>query len=297
MTPTSQLALPFACLFTLATAATACAMDDRSKNMASDETRSQQEIGKQIVTDTKRHQSQTESGSQAMRQQSPSESMTESQPTTEDQQRVSQQMAESGNAMGVPEPGSVQDQESTQKQRRPEASHEKRSQATVSGAKYFVYGDVIRIDGDNFFVRDADSGDEVKLLVNQDTNLDCGSAPQSGGTMSTEREQAAGGTERQRAQGQRPDETAAGSGFKAGDCHFKTGDKVKAEVSDVGTVTTLKFMQPGSGTPSATTRMQGTPPQNPSENVSETEQLDRSPSGDRLKKQAEGKEAPSDLRQ
>jgi hypothetical protein len=283
-----QWAVPVFCAVTFGMASTACAMGDKSTDTARGDTRSQQEIGRQIVTDTKRHSSQP-----------PSHTMDQQQSiSTEEHQRVSQQMAAGSNAMGVPEPGSVSDQESTAKQRRPDSQHrsDQNAQVTLGGSKYFVYGEVLRIEGDNYFLRDQESGDEVRLIVNRDTNLDCGATPTAGGTMSTEREQQpAEATERQRAQGQRANETAAGSGFTAGDCSFNQGDKVKAEVSDVGTVTTLKFMpkEQGSGKASATTQMQGTNP----ENVSEDASRDRSPSAEQLKKQTEGKEAPAELRQ
>jgi hypothetical protein len=233
----NKAGFPVACMLTLATAATGCAMGDQNRDVARDDTRSQEEIGKQIVTDTKRHGDQ--SGAPAMDQQQRSQ----------DQQRASQQMSSGSNAMGVPEPGTVSDQESTEKQRNPGSQHtpDQNAQVTLGGAKPLVYGVVIRIVGDDYFVRDGESGDEVRLIVNRDTNLDCGAAATAGGAMSTEREPSGGGTERQRAQGQRGDETAAGSGFQAGDCSFKTGDNIKAEVSDVGTVTTLKFMPEQTG--------------------------------------------------
>jgi hypothetical protein len=163
-----------------------------------------------------------------------------------DQQRFDKQIQKGGDEMGVPTPGSVGDQETTKKKRNPsrQQSAEQNAQVTMGGAQYFVYGAVLKIEGDNFFIKDEESGDEVKLIVNQDTNMDCGSKPTSGGSMAADRpgEQDTGSTKRQQAQGQRKDETATGSGFSAGKCAFQPGDKVKAEVSDLGTVTTLKLM-------------------------------------------------------
>jgi hypothetical protein len=100
-------------------------------------------------------------------------------------------------------------------------------------------------------------------------------------------------------QGQRQDETAAGSGFKIGDCSFKQGDKVKAEVSDVGTVTTLKFvtddemsgrqsMRGGTGPLGSATQSEG---------ASADDTRDKSPSRDALQERIQGQEAPQDLRQ
>jgi hypothetical protein len=163
-----------------------------------------------------------------------------------DQQRFDKQIQKGGDEMGVPTPGSVADQETTKKKRNPsrQQSAEQNAQVTMGGAQYFVYGDVLKIEGDSYFIKDEESGDEVKLIVNQDTNLDCAVTPTSGGSMATDRpgEQSTGSTKRQQAQGQRKDETATGSGFSAGKCAFQPGDKVKAEVSDLGTVTTLKLM-------------------------------------------------------
>lgn len=47
-------------------------------------------------------------------------------------------------------------------------------------------------------------------------------------------------------QGQRKDETAMGSGVQMGQssgCSFRAGDRVKADVSDVGTVTTIRYLR------------------------------------------------------
>jgi hypothetical protein len=207
-------------------------------------------------------------------------------------------MGEEGNAMGVPEPGTVSDQESTNKQRQPsrQQSPRENAQVTIGGANYFVTGEVLKIEDERYFIRDAESGNEVHLLVNRDTNLDCGAAGSSGGTMSTDRERSnTGATKRQQAQGQRQDETAAGSGFKIGDCSFKRGDKVKAEVSDVGTVTTLKLMPEDTGHSqrSSSVTIEGTR----DGGVSAEDARDKSPSRDALQERIEGQEAPQGLRQ
>jgi hypothetical protein len=83
--------------------------------------------------------------------------------------------------LGVPEPGSVSDQETTQKQRNPAREHrtDQNTQVTLGGAKSFVTGEVLRIDGDFPFVKDDDSGDEVRLLVNKDTRKICKSGTAS----------------------------------------------------------------------------------------------------------------------
>lgn len=214
-----------------------------------------------------------------------------------DQKRFDQQIEKGGGEMGVPVPGSVADQESTKKKRDPsrQESAEQNAQVTMGGAQYFVYGDVLKIEGDNYFIKDEESGNEVKLIVNKDTNMDCGTKPTSGGSMATKRDrQQSGATERQQAQGQRKDETATGSGFGSG-CAFQKGDKVKAEVSDMGTVTTLKLMtaeQHGKSAASAGSFESQVP--QPSGTATGKDTRDKSP--DIQKEHMESAVAPPDLR-
>ena len=154
--------------------------------------------------------------------------------------------------MGVPEPGSVADIEDTRKQPDPTqmASPESASQVTLGGANYFVEGAVLKIDGQHYTVRRDESGEQVKLIVNQDTNLDCAGATASEApkkeALTSERipaeKQAPQASPRQLEQGQRKDETARGAGFRIGQCDFRPGDRVKAEVDDNGRVTTLKYL-------------------------------------------------------
>lgn len=158
--------------------------------------------------------------------------------------------ADSDAQLGMPPPGTAGDQENTKKQRNPAKDHraDQNAQVTLGGAKSTVVGEIKKIQGDFFFVRDDESGDEVRLLVNRDTNMDCGGAMSqtrqegASGKGAAAEQQMAGSTGRQREQGQRPDETAVGSGFRVGACAFNAGDKVKAEIDDNGRVTTLKFL-------------------------------------------------------
>src|SRR5262249_39530841 len=102
-----------------------------------------------------------------------------------------------------------------------------------------------------------ESGDEVRLLVNNDTNLDCSATPSStrdassSEIVATDRvsahQQAPEASDRQKEQGQNKDETAIGSGFRIGACAFKPGDRIKAEVDDMGRVTTLRSMPNSEG--------------------------------------------------
>jgi hypothetical protein len=197
--------------------------------------------------------------------------------------------------LGTPAPGSVSDQESTVKQRNPakDQTTEQSSQMTLGGAKYVVTGEVLKVDGKYFFVKDAESGDEVRLVVNNDTHIIC--ATSAGG----EKASIGKGTEQgqhdaskqQMAQGQRKDETAAGSGFQMGsgsDC-FKAGDKVKAEVSDMGTVTTLRYAAEEKASETAKLR--------PAEGEGIPDTADKSPKPEQLKKGTEHAVAPGDLRE
>lgn len=131
------------------------------------------------------------------------------------------------------------------------------AQVTIGGAKSLVSGEIRKIEGEYYFIRDDEAGDEVRLLVNKDANLDCSAAPMAtAGTTSQSvaisrqpaDRQAAEASDRQKEQGQKKDETAVGSGFVIGACSFKAGDLIKAEVDDMGRVTTLKFM-PTRGAP------------------------------------------------
>jgi hypothetical protein len=155
--------------------------------------------------------------------------------------------------LGRPAPGTVQDVEDTRKQPDPTQMHspESNRQVTLGGAQSFVEGEIWRIDGQTFEIRKTDGGERVQLLVNHDTNLDCATAP--GASEKNQGEQIArdqipsnkqspSTSGAQIAQGQRSNETARGAGFRIGQCNFHPGDRVKAEVDDMGRVTTLKYL-------------------------------------------------------
>jgi len=151
--------------------------------------------------------------------------------------------------IGKPMPGTTQDVEDTRKQPDPAQMHspESNRQVTLGGAQSFVEGEVLNINGQQFDIKKTDSGERVQLVVNQDTNLDCSAAPdQKAATLESERipaeKEAPAASERQRDQGQRQNETARGAGFRIGQCDFHPGDRVKAEVDDMGRVTTMKYL-------------------------------------------------------
>ena len=141
-------------------------------------------------------------------------------------------------------------QEGTKKQNNPtkDQQTDRHAQVTLGGAKSFVSGEIRKIEGEYYFIQDDEAGDEVRLLVNKDANRDCSAAPVTAGETSAPgaadrqpAEQASAMSDRQKEQGQKQDETAIGSGFTIGKCSFKPGDRIKAEVDDMGRVTTLKL--------------------------------------------------------
>lgn len=155
--------------------------------------------------------------------------------------------------------GTGSGQESTKKQSNP-AKHQEvdqNAQATLGGAKSFVSGEIRKIEGEYFFIKE-DDGDDVRLLVNKDANLDCSAAPIATGDTTSQNvvigkqpAEAPEVSDRQKEQGQKKDETAVGSGFRIGACSFKPGDRIKAEVDDMGRVTTFKLALPHAGSPTA----------------------------------------------
>jgi len=155
--------------------------------------------------------------------------------------------------LGMPAPGTIQDVEDTRKQPDPAQMHspESNRQVTLGGAQSFVEGEIWKVEGQTFEIKKSEDGERVRLVVNPDTNLDCATAP--GSTENNQGEQLArdqippdtqsGAVSKgQMAQGQRTDETARGAGFRIGQCDFHAGDRVKAEVDDMGRVTTLKYL-------------------------------------------------------
>lgn len=89
-------------------------------------------------------------------------------------------------------------------------------QVTLGGAKYFVKGKVTKIQGNTYWI-ETPSGDIQRVEVNENTHMVCPS---------------------------RDDQTdvqnPTGAGFRIGDCPFRTGETVKAEVSDIGTATFIR---------------------------------------------------------
>lgn len=173
------------------------------------------------------------------------------------QDRFDQQV---GNEAGVPITESAGNQEPMKKRKDPSGDQrvDHNAQIIIGGAKSTVFGQIDDIRGNYYYIKDEESGEEIRLLVDWDTNLDCSTASAGTeqplqGVIVTDRHlsvaQTSRASDRQRQQGQREDETAMGSGFRIGACAFKPGNRVKAEVDDMGRTTTLRLMgdQNGSG--------------------------------------------------
>jgi hypothetical protein len=102
-----------------------------------------------------------------------------------------------------------------------------------------VSGEIRKMEDAYYFIKDAETGTEVRLLVNEDANLDCSAAPIApAGTASPNVT-----TRQQPGEQQAPEASSRQKGFRIGTCSFKPGDRIKAEVDDMGRVTTLKFMR------------------------------------------------------
>src|SRR5437870_5748311 len=85
-----------------------------------------------------------------------------SQERSGNQERFEKQMGPEGNPIGVPEPGSVQDLEPTTKKRDPNKveSPESTRQITIGGAQYFVEGEVLKIEADQYTIRKDETGEQ-----------------------------------------------------------------------------------------------------------------------------------------
>jgi len=148
----------------------------------------------------------------------------------------------------------------------------KDEQVMMGSAIPMVKGEVLRVEGDKYTVKDQ-TGSEVSLTVNQNTRMDCG---QGAGSLSgfqpreqtaTDRplgqgdQRQARGEQKQSQEGKLQDlsrtneqpgsdvgkaikpgespDLSASSGSQAA-CAFKAGDKIEAEVSDMGAATMIK---------------------------------------------------------
>ena len=75
----------------------------------------------------------------------------------------------------------IKDEETKKKHRDPAKAHspDMDAQVTLGGAQYFVEGDIAKIDADYYFVKKDETGEQIRLIVNADTNLNCAAMPES----------------------------------------------------------------------------------------------------------------------
>ena len=159
----------------------------------------------------------------------------------------------------------------------PESSLGQDVQVTLGGARPVVEGQILNVQGEDFIIKDA-GGSAMRVRVNKDTSMDCGTgkdvAMSTGRQADDQREipptahmqeqsgqgQSEGQSGQASASGERIGDQSGtqsrstlgkdsggdivrGSGFvigPKGDCHFKAGDKIRAQVSDLGTVLYIK---------------------------------------------------------
>ena len=101
-------------------------------------------------------------------------------------------------------------------------SFENKAQVTVGGAEYMLTGHIVKIEKDAYWIRKA-SGDVVRVAVTEGTHLICPTRP---------------GIKEAKV------ESKPGSGFRIGDCPFIRGDTVKAEISDLGWASLVRYDVP-----------------------------------------------------
>jgi hypothetical protein len=170
--------------------------------------------------------------------------------------------------------------------RQPHSTPGQDTQTTLGGARPTLMGEVLKIDGDFYTIKDSGGG-EVRVRVDRNTSLDCAMGQSQEAALTTGRQSAKEAEEipptrhmqeqmartekdepqkgrqiieqeqeQSTATGQQSGtqspatlgkesggDVARGSGFVVGPksgCDFKAGDKVKAEVSDLGTALFLK---------------------------------------------------------
>jgi hypothetical protein len=98
---------------------------------------------------------------------------------------------------------------------------QEKSQVMMGGGEYFVTGYITKVDKDAYWIR-QNSGDEVRVAVTDSTHLIC-----------------KGLSEGKEAKGA----VKPGAGFRIGDCPPKVGEPVKAEISDLGVATLIRYLE------------------------------------------------------
>jgi len=131
---------------------------------------------------------------------------------------------------------------------------------TLSGARQAVRGEVTKVDGQQYAIKDH-HGNDVRFIVNQNTRMWCGadSGSMSGLLPDPSASDKAGQkgspqdlSDTNKQQGSEVGPGTKSSSAKGQDCIFKTGDKIEAEISDMGAATFIKMAgraQPGQPLP------------------------------------------------
>jgi hypothetical protein len=139
----------------------------------------------------------------------------------------------------------------------------KDEQVSLGGAKQAVRGEVLRIEGENYVIKDG-HGNEVRLAVNQNTRMFCGSEMTGSSLLpapsASDKPGAKGPQDLARTAEQQGSEVGPGTkpskdkdkSAAASECAFKKGDMIEAEISDMGSATFIKQAgraQPGQPLP------------------------------------------------
>jgi hypothetical protein len=138
----------------------------------------------------------------------------------------------------------------------------KDEQVTLSGAKQAVRGEVLKVEGENYVIKDG-HGNEVRLAVNQNTRMFCGSQTTGSSLLPAPSASDKSGSQGQpqdlsRTNEQKGSEVGPGTKAAASDkqasseCKFKPGEMIEAEISDMGAATFIKQAgraQPGQPLP------------------------------------------------
>jgi len=136
----------------------------------------------------------------------------------------------------------------------------KDEQVTLGGAKQAIRGEVLKVQGEQYWIKDH-HGSEVAFVVNQNTRMLCGSDTTAFSGMfpdpSASDKASAKGQPQDQARTNEQQGSQVGPGTKSStgggsDCNFKAGDKIEAEISDMGSATFIKMAgraQPGQPLP------------------------------------------------
>jgi hypothetical protein len=98
---------------------------------------------------------------------------------------------------------------------------QEKSQVMMGGAEYFITGYITKVEKDAYWIK-PHAGDEVRVAITDSTHLIC-----------------KGVSEGKEGKGA----VKPGAGFRIGDCPPKVGEPVKAEISDLGVATLIRYLE------------------------------------------------------